>query len=345
MDYRPLSPSASDPVPTGTAETPIHVSAVALGTWGFAGDFHWGPQDDADSMATVHAALDEGINFFDTAESYGGGRTEEVLGRALAGLRQQVVIAGKASPEHLSTAALERACEASLRRLNTDYLDLYQLHWPNRDVPLEETVAALSRLQASGKVRAVGVSNFGVGDLGDFLAASARALRCRTNQLPYSLLWRAIEFELQPLCQQEGVGILCYSPLLHGLLTGKYASLDEMPESRARTRHFSQRWPQIRHDEEGCEAEVTAALGQISRLCRELDVPMADLAIAWLLQRPAVTAAVVGARTPAQVRQNARAAQLVLSQATVQALDEATEPVKQKLGPNPDMWQSESRYR
>lgn len=169
-------------------QTDIIVSVIAMGCWPIVGDFTWGPQDEADSIATIHAALDAGINFFDTAEMYGNGYSEELLGRALAGRRHEVVIASKVGSEHLAADQVIRAGEGSLRRLRTDYIDLYQIHWPSRTVPLAETMAALERLRQQGKVRAIGVSNFGLGDLGDLLAIG----RPETNQLPYSLLWRAI---------------------------------------------------------------------------------------------------------------------------------------------------------
>lgn len=322
-------------------QTDIRVSSICMGCWGLASDFHWGPQDDAESIATVHAAMDAGVNFFDTAEGYGGGHSDEVLGRALTGVRQEVVIAGKVGSQHLAAGDLVRACEESLRRLNTDYLDLLQIHWPNWDIPLEETWAAMESLQAQGKVRALAVSNFGVVDLSDLLAIG----RPVSNQLPYSLLFRAIEYGVQDLCIREGIGILCYSPLLHGLLSGRYTAPDQLSPTRARTRHFSQDWPHVRHEEPGCEAEVTAALQEIRRICDDIGQPMARVAIAWLLHRPGVTSVITGMRHPEQARDSAGAADLALSPEVLRQLDEATLPVKEKLGPNLDMWQTEPRAR
>ncbi|MEA3334878.1 MAG: aldo/keto reductase [Chloroflexota bacterium] len=320
--------------------TDILVSPVALGCWGFVQDFHWGAQENAQSIATVYAALDAGINFFDTAEAYGDGRSEEVLGRALAGRRHQAVVASKVNGENLAPADLRRSCEASLRRLGTDYLDLYQIHWPNLAIPLAETMGELQELQAEGKIRAIGVSNFAVAGMQEVLPLGSIG----SNQLPYNLLWRAIEFDIQPICQQRGVGILCYSPLMHALLADKYPTLADMPDSRARSRHFSGQRAQTRHGEAGCEAETMAALARIREICQEIGEPMAHVAIAWLMQRPAVTAVIAGARRPEQAVDNAEAARLVLSPDVVQALDDATEEVKQCLGPNPDMWQSQSRF-
>jgi myo-inositol catabolism protein IolS len=322
-------------------KTDITVSVVAMGCWALAGGRVWGPQIEADSIATVHAALDAGVNFFDTAEGYGNGDSELVLGRALAGRRHEAVIATKVSRAHLSGDEVLQACENSLRRLQTDYIDLYQIHWPSRTVPLDETMGALEKLRQQGKVRAIGVCNFGVQDLSHLLKVGW----VETNQLPYNLLWRAIEYEIRQKCIDEGVGILCYSSLAQGLLTGKFSSPDEVPEGRARTRHFSKDRPQTRHGEAGCEPEVFNAIEQIRRICDEIGQPMAAVALAWLLHQPGVTSVIAGARRPDQIKQTARAADLELLPEIIAALAEATEGVKQKMGPNPDLWQSESRFR
>jgi aryl-alcohol dehydrogenase-like predicted oxidoreductase len=321
--------------------TGIAVSALAMGCWAIAGDAVWGPQEEAVSHATVHTALELGINFFDTAEGYAGGKSEAVLGRALAGRRQEAVIATKVSRTNLSRDGIREACEDSLRRLRTDYIDLYQIHWPSRSVPLEESAEAMERLREQGKVRAIGVCNFGAGDLGDLLTLGW----IESDQLPYSLLWRAIEYEIQAKCVEEGIGILAYSPLAQGLLTGKFSSLEDVPEGRARIRLFSGDRPQARHGEAGCEAEVLDALNRIRAICAEIDQPMTDVAIAWLFQQPGVTSVIAGARRPEQIRQSAGAVDLDLAPEIVARLAEATEEVKRAVGTNPDMWQSTSRFR
>jgi myo-inositol catabolism protein IolS len=319
----------------------ISVSAVAMGCWALAGDATWGPQDTADSLATVHAALDAGVTLFDTAEGYGGGDSEAVLGQALAGRRHEAIIATKVSRANLSAGEVQQACENSLRRLRTDYIDLYQIHWPSRTVPLAETLEALGRLREQGKVRAIGVCNFGVQDLSDLLEIGW----AETNQLPYSLLWRAIEDEIQPRCVDAGLGVLCYSTLAQGLLTGKFSSPDEVPAGRTRIRLFSSERPDSRHGEAGCEAEVFAAIDQIRTICEEIGQPMATVALAWLLHQPGVTSVIAGARRPGQIRQTAQAADLALSPDTLGRLAEATEAVKRCAGRNPDLWQSRSRFR
>lgn len=322
-------------------KTEITVSVTAMGCWALAGDDAWGFQDDKDSIDTVHAALDVGVNFFDTAEGYGNGRSERVLGQALAGRRDTAVIATKASPSHLSSPEIERACERSLRLLQTDYIDLYQIHWPSRSVPIAESLQALEKLQRQGKIRAIGVCNFGPTDFAELLTVGG----CESNQLPYGLLWRGIEYEIGPACANYDVGILCYSPLAQGLLTGKFASADDVPPGRARTRHFSSTRLQTRHGEEGCEAETFATIDKVRHICQKIGVPMTQVALAWLLHQQGVTSVLAGARRPEQIKQNARASDLELSSDVVSDLAKATDVLKQRLGTNLDQYQSDSRFR
>lgn len=316
-------------------QTNLEVSTVAMGCWAIVGDATWGPQDESDALAAIREALDEGINFFDTAEGYGAGESERMLGRALGERRREAVIATKVSPKHLQRRDVVEACERSLKQLGSDYIDLYQVHWPNWEVPVDETFAALAKLRDQGKIRAVGVSNFGPVDLADAINAA----RIESNQLAYNLLFRAIEHEIQPMCVAHGISILPYSPLAQGLLTGKFRSADEVPEGRARTRLFSDDRPQARHGEVGCERETFAATERIAAVSERLGEPMSRVALAWLLHRPGVASVLAGARNPAQVRENAAAARVSLSDEVVRELEEATDPVKAALGANPDPWQ------
>jgi myo-inositol catabolism protein IolS len=323
--------------------TELNVSRIAMGCWALAGDMTWGPQEEEASVVAVNAALDAGINFFDTAEMYGNGLSEQRLGKALAKRRSEAVIASKFNPDHNDPVELTAACERTLNYLQTDYIDLYQIHWPSRTVPLEDTWTTLLKLKDQGKVREIGVCNFGTGDLGDVLKLG----RPVTNQLPYSLLMRAIEFAILPTCAQKEMSILCYSPLLLGLLTGKYTSADEVPDGRARLRHFSTDRPQARHGEAGCEAETFTAIGKVVEVSQRLGQSPANVALAWLLHQDGVASVLNGIRTEEQASQNVAAAELTLDAEILAELNQATEPVKQALGPNPDMWQgaAESRFR
>ena len=322
-------------------DTGLSVSAVAMGCWAIVGDATWGPQDEADSLATIEAAIDAGISFFDTAEAYGDGYSEELLGKVLPAHRDRVIIASKFGSNRHSAQEVQTACEQSLKRLRTDTIDLYQIHWPSPELPFEEAVSALSALRDQGKVRAVGISNFGVQDLGDFLKVG----KTQTNQLAYNLLFRALEYAIRPMCEAEGIGILCYSPLAQGLLTGKFRSADEVPEGRARTRLFAAKRPQAKHGEPGCEGAVFESISRIRKVCDGLGQPMADVALAWLIHQTGVTSVLAGLRTVDQARENARAGSLRLTDDVLAELTAATDPVKTALGENPDMWNHESRLR
>lgn len=317
----------------------IQVSTIALGCWPFAGGNVWGEQEDAESIAAVHAALDEGINFFDTAEGYG--RSEEVLGRGLLGRRQQAVVATKVSAANLAADDLNSACERSLQTLQTDYIDLYQIHWPNWDVPLAETVGALDSLQKQGKIRAYGVCNLAEQDLSEMIAIG----QCVTEQMPYNLAWRGIEREVLPLCRANGIGVICYSPLAQGILTGRFASPDEVPAGLGRTRHFSSERQYSKHGEPGCEEELFNAVASVRRIAAELDEPMAAVALAWVRQQAGVTSLLVGARNADEVRRNLPSLELTLTEDVLQQLAAATELVKDALGENLDMWMAPSRMR
>ncbi len=319
----------------------LKVSAVSMGCWAIAGGSTWGPQDESEALGAIQGALDAGINFFDTAEGYGSGYSEELLGRALAGRRDEGVIATKVSRAHLEPETVKESCEASLRRLKTDVIDLYIVHWPSREVPMEETWRTMEDLQKEGKVRVLGVSNFARGDLTELLEVG----RPEANQLPYSLLWRAIEHEVVPVCVANDISITCYSPLAQGLLTGKFKTPDDVPVGRARTRLFSSDRPEARHGESGAEAETFAAIDRIRAVAGELGEPMGRVALAWLLAQPGVGSVIAGARSAAQARENAAAGDLTLSADVVKELSQATETLKEHFGTNPDMWESESRMR
>lgn len=326
---------------TTLPRTELKVSRVAMGCWALAGDMTWGPQDEAAGIAGIHAALDAGINFFDTAELYGNGTSEALLGKALRGMRDRAVIASKFSPDNASAEGVVAACERSLKLLQTDRIDLYQIHWPSREVTWDETWRAMEGLRDAGKIRYLAVSNFGAGDMEDQLAVGLPV----SNQLPYNLIMRAIEYEILPQCIEHEIGVLCYSPLQHGLLTGKFRTADDVPEGRARSRHFSCERPLTRHEEPGCEEKTFAAIDRLREISEGLELTPSDVAMAWLLAQPGVSSVVVGIRSPEQARANATTADLQLDEATLAALGEASKPVKRALGRNPDMWEGEEKSR
>jgi aryl-alcohol dehydrogenase-like predicted oxidoreductase len=318
----------------------LSVSMICQGSWAIATkDFFWDGQNRADSVATIHAALDAGINFFDTAPAYGDGESEEILGEALGARRRDVVVASKVRPSDLEPDRLRASCENSLRALRTDYIDLYQIHWPNHAIPLEPTYRTMEDLRNEGKIRHLGVSNFGVG----YLDSLAQLGPVESNQVPYSLLWRAVEYQILPRCLAGGIGVLCYSPLAQGLLTGKFATAGDVPDKRARSRLFSAARALTRHGEAGCEHLAFAAMGQLRGVAEELGQPMSRVAMAWLLAQPGVTAAVAGARNAAQAIENAAAAELNLQPDVIVRLSTLTDRLKSVLGSNADPWEHVSR--
>ena len=330
MEYRKLG--SSD----------IEVSAICMGCWTIAGGNMWGPQIESEAIYTLHTAVDEGITLFDSAEAYGAGRSEELIGKAFKTMRDKVIVASKVSQNRLKPQDLRQACETSLKKLDMDYIDIYYIHWPNWDIPFAETLGELKKLQKEGKIRHIGLSNFGKRDLTEMLDVG----RCEINQLPYNLLFRAIEFEITPTCIENQVSVECYSPLLHGILVDKYPVISEVPENRGRTRHFSSiTHTQTRHVGPGAESETQNALDGIRQICDDAGLPMVQVALAWLLSRPGVATVIAGARNPEQIKANAAVANVKLSPDILAALDDVTQPLKGKLGANADMWDVGAKCR
>ncbi len=326
---------------TTIPHTDIEVTRVAFGCMSTAPNPTYDGIPDEDAVKTIHAAIDHGITFFDNAPAYGNGHAEEQLGHAIHDRRDKVVIATKASGQTLSADEIKTDCEASLKRLRTDVIDLHQIHWPRRQVPLQESLRAMEDLKSSGKVRAIGVCNFGPEDMAEAVGLTTVC----TNQIVYSLLARGVEIETAPVCHEHGVGLLCYSPLAQGLLTGKFKSADDVPDERARTRHFASTRPQARHDEPGCEAATFAAVQRVAEIAERVGHPVAQVALAWLLHQPNVTAVLAGASKISQVESNAAAAQIKLDPDTIAELDDATRPVKEAMGASLDMWATPARTR
>lgn len=310
-------------------QTDILISPIVFGTWQ-AGKRGWVGVEDGVVMAAMRAAVDLGVTTFDTAEIYGDGYAEELLGRALVDVRDRVVIATKVFPTHLKAAEVITACEQSLRRLQTDVIDLYQIHWPagafnSERVPIGETMAALTQLQAQGKIRAIGVSNFSRQQLVEAMTYG----RIDSCQPPYSLFWRGAEAEQLPYCVEHQLTVLAYSSLAQGLLTGKFGPGHHFPteDIRSQNRLFQ---PPL-YD----QAQV--ALAQLQPIAERYHISLGNLALAWLIAQPQ-TVAIVGARDPEQARNNARAVEITLSPEDLQAMDRISRLVSDRVGPNPVMW-------
>ena len=335
----------------------LKLSRLGLGCWAFGGGDYWGPQDQSDVDAVVRRAFELGVNYFDTAEVYNEGRSESSLGRALLCLpRDRVVIGTKVSPAHVQPATLPRRCEASLRRLATDYIDLYMVHWPItlRSIrhfdaeasvcpAVDEAFAALVRLRDQGKVRHIGVSNHSLARLDEALG------HCPTlvaNELPYNLLSRAIEGELLPGCVERGMGVIGYMALLQGVLTDRYTTLHDIRPWQRRTRHFDAAGaPDARHGLRGAEEGTRSALRELRALGREHGHTLSELALMWTIANPGLTCSLVGSRTAAQVEANLRAVARPLAADLVARLNAVTQPLKERLGPSFDYYESPENDR
>lgn len=309
----------------------IEISSMGIGCWSYGGGDYWGPQAQSDVIAVANAALDAGINFFDTAEGYNSGRSEEALAVALKGRRHEAIIGTKVSRP--DPATMREHCEGSLQRLQTDYIDIYMIHWPHDEFDIKESMTELMRLQEDGLIRAIGVSNFGVAQL---TAALNTGATIAVNQVCYNLLSRAIEPKVLPLCRERDIGILGYMPLLQGILTDQYKSADEIPPVHARFRHFRNDRPEASHGEAGAEEEMFETLEDIRGVAEAEGIPMSRLAIAWAMARPGITCMLVGTRNVNELEQNLHVAAYSPAADVIESLDKLTAPLLEKLGEDPD---------
>ncbi len=280
--------------------TDVSVTVLTLGTWAIGGTM-WGPYDEENALRAIETAIDNGITAIDTAPVYGDGHAEELVGRAIGGKRDTVFLATKCGLDiylkkyerNLSPSYLERDLAGSLRRLNTDYIDLYQCHWPDPATPIEETMGALLRFQEQGKIRFIGVSNFSVDELHEAL----RYAPILSLQPHYSLLERRIENDLLPICMDKGINVLPYGSLGAGMLTGKYREPRKFSKADARSFFYGffkpRHWQRVRLLVDAVE-EIAASRGTKPGI----------IALSWLLKQPAVSSVIVGARSPEQVLDN-----------------------------------------
>ena len=302
------------------------ITRIGLGTWAIGGSgwrYGWGSQEDNDSISVIHEAIELGINWIDTAAVYGLGHSEEVLGRALKGKRDKVLVATKCGRKgsadgatitsNLDADSIREELEASLRRLQTDRIDLYQVHWPTPDPKIEEAWTEIARAVKAGKVRWAGVSNFDPGQMRRIQGVHP----ITSLQPPYSMLRREIEKEILPFCVQNGIGVICYSPMQMGLLSGKFnrervASL-AADDLRGSNPYFTE--PALSRDLELVE--------KLRPIAQRRGRSVGELAVAWVLSRPGVTGAIVGGRRPGQAKELAGAADWVLSKDELAAISKA----------------------
>jgi aryl-alcohol dehydrogenase-like predicted oxidoreductase len=303
----------------------LYLTTIGLGTWAMGGGdwkFGWGPQDDMASVKAIHAALDQGINWIDTAAIYGHGRAEEVVGRAIKGIRNEVIIATKCGRvwegdsreigKSLRADSIRREVEASLKRLAIEVIDLYQIHWPEPDEEIEEGWGTVADLVKEGKIRYGGVSNFSLEQL-----KRAQAIHPITSlQPPYSMLRREIEEEIMAYCGSNQIGIIAYSPMQAGLLTGKFTKerAAGLPESDWRSRHPFFMEPQL--------SVNLQTIDQLRKIANEKKISLSQLSLAWVLRNKEVTSAIVGARNPQQIEETAKAGELSLTKGEIEGIEE-----------------------
>jgi methylglyoxal reductase len=315
----------------------IEASAVGLGTWAIGG-WMWGGVDEANAERAIQTSIDEGVTLIDTAPAYGFGRSEEIVGRAIAGCRDRVVLATKCglvwsrqegqfffnSDERglnptgshkvyrlLSAISIREEVESSLKRLATDRLDLYQTHWQDGTTPIGETMTELLKLKAEGKIRAIGVCNATAAQMEEYRAVGG----LDSDQEKFSMLDRQIEQDQLPYCRAQGIAMLAYSPLALGLLSGKSGAGRKYGEGDLRRDN-----PRFTPENLG---KVSALLEKIRPLALQRGLTLAQLVIAWTLAQPGITHALVGARDPVQARENAAAGRVELSSEELMTIDQA----------------------
>jgi len=309
----------------------LNVPVISFGAWA-AGGWLWGGPDDDNAVRAMESAIDLGITCIDTAPAYGMGHSEHLVGKAVRGKRDRVVIAtkcglrwdctdgeryfdtidneGKALTlyRNLRPESIRYECEQSLQRMNIDCIDLYQCHWPDSTTPIDETMGALLDLQAQGKIRAIGVSNF----TADMMVQCLQTGTIASDQPPYSALTRGAEVEVLPFCRAHGIGVLAYSPLAQGLLTGKVPADRTFPENDMRSRK-----PLFTQEN---RAKVMDLLEKVKPIAAEHNATLGQVFLAWTVAQPGMTSALAGARTEAQVAENAGAGDLELRDDEIAAI-------------------------
>ena len=311
-------------------QSEIQISSIIMGLWQ-AGKEMWVGIDDKETTQAVRAAVEAGITTFDTAEAYGKGHSEQILASASSDIRDKLIYATKVFANHLKYDQVLDACHRSLKNLQTDYIDLYQIHWPSGsfgfdEVPIGETMGALNELKQQGKIRSIGVSNFSRRQLQE----AAEYGQIDSLQPPYSLFWRQVEEDAMSFCVEEKITILAYSPMAQGLLTGKFGPDHAFARGdvRANNRLFQ---PDI-------YARVQEAIAKLRPMAERKGITLGQLALAWVAWHPE-TCAIAGARNAGQADENAKAGDLVLTADEVSEIDEVGRGVTDFLDNNPVMWE------
>ena len=323
--------------------TDIEITPIAFGAWAIGG-WLWGGTDEKEAIEALEKSIDVGITSIDTAPVYGFGLSEELVGKAIKGKRDKVQILTKFSMNwhekvgHLKFTDIKmndgkivdlyingrkkrviEECEESLKRLNTDYIDLYQLHWPDPTTPIEETMEAIELLKQQGKILAGGVSNYSV----DQMKEATKYTQLSTNQVPYSMVLRDIEKDLVPWSLENNIGIIAYSPLQRGILSGKVKPGYKFNEGDSRNTYPYYLEPNL--------SRINSFLDSIQPIADKHKVTMAQLVLRWTIQQPAITCVLAGSRTSKQIEENAVALNFELSQEEIQSINQKLEGLKLEI--------------
>lgn len=316
---------------TKLGKSNIEVSKIAFGCWAAGAGSEWGKSlEDSTYAETILRAFEGGINFFDTAMGYGGGHSEEVLGNTIKGFRKKVIIASKCSASGLTQQKAKDSVEQSLLRLKTDYIDVFFVHWPNPDIPVEEPIEQLMKLKEEGIIRSIGVSNYTLGHL----KRAVKVGSIDVIQPCYSLYWRHIEKELMPYCIENEIGITSYSSIAQGLLTGKFTNDWKFDETDMRRNTI----PLFKSPTFEMAIETTEKIALIGKKYGKSPV---QTAINWTINKPGITSAIVGAKRPEQVAENLGAVNWHLSEEDSQYIGEIAMSVAKTVQDWDTMYQKE----
>ena len=311
----------------------LRVSPLMIGCWSFGSEDggYWGEQKQSDVNDLVSKALDMEINFFDTAVAYNNGKSESSLGIALKGKRERAIICNKINVvDKDKLPNFETIFKESLNRLDTDYVDLMMIHWPHKDGELlKANIEAFLKLKEKGLIREIGVSNFGVATM---KIAKECGVNIACNEFGYNLLCRGIEKEILPYCLENKIDILAYSPLMQGILTGKYTKVTEIPYSRRRTVHFSKMEnPDSLHGRPGADAEMEQLFKDLKSLSDETGIASSTLALGWVKSQKGVSCVIAGCRNIDQLLENYRSLDVKLSDDIISRLYQISQPVIDKV--------------
>ena len=343
---------------TKLGKSDISVTPLTVGCWQFGNGDYWGSHSQQEANNVVSAALDMGINSFDTAEVYNSGESERSLGIALRGLRDKAVVISKISPSNCRH--VRRQCVESLQRLSMDYLDVYMIHWPINTLSvkhfatntqqieatpaIEDACRQLDELKKEGLIRSIGISNFGRIQMEEVVATG---VQIDVNELTYNIVSRAIEAEITPCCIEHNISIISSMGLQQGLLAGIYQNADDVPKHQAHSRHFANHRGKetSRHHEEGAEQEIFEVVSQLRRIAADLKIPAAQLPIAWILKKSFIASTLVGTSNVDNLKMNVRAAMLDIPDEIEALIDKISLPTLKKLGNSPDYYEHRSKSR